>query len=164
MLSRQYTRSAERTSTRPLTAFANLVEYRSQQTPKRMQYSRKNEPGTPLSRLNDHSIRELAASAATVVLICIMTTIEDIKAAPEVLPVACSKMVMNGYPVGLCRAAVMSSNVKVTARRMANPRRPLSPTLKRMDRGTTREASRISSACIDVRQHRATTRRCWTVV
>lgn len=65
--------------------------------------------------------------------------------APAIEPVAWVKISMNGYPVGLAAATDRSPAQKRTANNIAKASTPLMKILAIMDRGTTSEASLISS-------------------
>lgn len=68
-----------------------------------------------------------------------------ITALPATDLVACRKIAMKGYPVGVLRTASISVNENRAASIMANPSVPLSKILNRIDRGITTAALRISS-------------------
>ena len=102
-------------------------------------------PGRPRSRENDQTIRaELAIEAITAENASVVT-MAVITVAPAIEPVAWVKISMNGYPVGLAAAAVRSPAQKRTAINIAKASTPLMKMLATMDRGTTEEASLISS-------------------
>ena len=81
----------------------------------------------------------MMAEKDSTVTILVMTV------APAFDPVAWVNISMNGYPVGLFTAAVMSPMQNKTATIMANARTPLMARLPIIVHGTTVEAFLISS-------------------
>ena len=106
---------------------------------------RYRQPGRPRSRENDQIIREELARAAIMALKTRTAIMQAMTVAPAFDLVVWVKMAMNGYPVGVATAAVMSPMQNKMASNMANARSPLMARLPIIVQGTTVEAFLVSS-------------------
>ena len=103
------------------------------------------DPGRPRSRAKAHSTRDAAVVQETVPKMKNTMTTIIIPVAPPLEPVACLKISMIGYPVGVPSAASTSPIQNKIARSIANPRTPLSPVLATRLFGIEVEAFSASS-------------------
>lgn len=111
----------------------------------RLTLLRNEEKGSPLSRANAQIMRDDVAVKPMVAAKTIIVITMVIPVPPAADPVACVKISMNGYLVGLSNAAFISPRLNIVAKRMAKPITPFSNILTKIDLGTLIFAFSISS-------------------
>ena len=90
-------------------------------------------------------MRDAEARRPTLAQNCMITRMDDMTVAPATDPVEWSRISMYGYPVGVFSAPSTSVKLNSVIISIPNARLPLMKMVNMIERGTTTEASWISS-------------------
>jgi hypothetical protein len=111
-----------------------------------MAFKALGEESIPLSRANDHTIRDADGINATVPKTAMRIIVQVMAVLAAVEPVMYRRISMIGYPVSVPNAASMSPMQKRIASIKARPRVPLMATELNIQYGTATSGLGISSA------------------